>query len=507
MARLHLNAAANLAGQAAPAAVSVVLIPLYVRWLGPEAYGLVGFFATAQAAFQLFDLGLSVTMNRELARYSASPAQAAKACDFVRTLELTYWAIGVLLGIALALAAPLISRHWLGQSSLPVPVVEQALAIMGLVTALQWPLSLYEGGLLGLQRQVDLAAIKIGVALLGGAGAVATLLWISPTVTAFFVWQALVAAVQVALLAWMVKNGLPRIDRPPAFSSQLLRASWRFAAGMSGISITAIVLLQADKVVLSRLLPLEQFGYYSVAAVVSGAIPMLVAGPVFNAVFPRLTALVASGQAAPAEDVYRGASQVVVVVAVPLVAALALFAGEVLEAWTRVPALATFGAPVLGWLVVGSGLNALMTLPCALQLAHGWTGVGLRLNLALVALQVPALLLAAPRYGAVGAAATWAAVNGAYLLAGLPLTHRRLLPSQGWRSMFRELVAPALAGATLVGAVRLFAHPEGTLTTVATVALAVIAGLAAAMLSAPFTRGWAVALVEGRPGRAGQGAP
>jgi hypothetical protein len=35
---------------------------------------------------------------------------------------------------------------------------------------------------------------------------------------------------------------------------------------MSGITITALVLMQLDKVILSRLLPLKFFGYYILLA-------------------------------------------------------------------------------------------------------------------------------------------------------------------------------------------------------------------------------------------------
>ena len=45
-----------------------VFVPVYISYLGIEAYGLIGLFATLQAWLSLLDLGLSPTLNREMAR-------------------------------------------------------------------------------------------------------------------------------------------------------------------------------------------------------------------------------------------------------------------------------------------------------------------------------------------------------------------------------------------------------------------------------------------------------
>ena len=38
---------------------------------------------------------------------------------------------------------------------------------------------------------------------------------------------------------------------------------------MSGIAVLAVILTQMDKVILSRMLPLEMFGYYALASTVA----------------------------------------------------------------------------------------------------------------------------------------------------------------------------------------------------------------------------------------------
>jgi hypothetical protein len=50
--------------------INIVMVPLYVRYMGTEAYGLVGFFAMLQAWFQLLDIGLTPTLAPEGPAYS-----------------------------------------------------------------------------------------------------------------------------------------------------------------------------------------------------------------------------------------------------------------------------------------------------------------------------------------------------------------------------------------------------------------------------------------------------
>jgi O-antigen/teichoic acid export membrane protein len=113
MTRLQLNLLSNFAGQGWAALMSLAFVPLYIKFLGIEAYGLIGFYAMLQAAIQILDLGLTQTMNREMARYSALPEKSSEARHFVRTLEIGYWAIGIFVGAVVLVISPFIASHWI----------------------------------------------------------------------------------------------------------------------------------------------------------------------------------------------------------------------------------------------------------------------------------------------------------------------------------------------------------------------------------------------------------
>ena len=70
--RVKLNIIANYSGKAWMTLMSLAFIPLYIKFLGIEAYALIGFFATLTSIFGVLDLGLSATLNREFGRASVT---------------------------------------------------------------------------------------------------------------------------------------------------------------------------------------------------------------------------------------------------------------------------------------------------------------------------------------------------------------------------------------------------------------------------------------------------
>jgi O-antigen/teichoic acid export membrane protein len=475
--QVKLNAAANILGRGWSALLGFAFIPLYIRLLGIEAYGMIGFFSTLQAVFALLDMGLSTTLNREVARLSAQEATAPQQRDLVRTLEVVYWGAALLIAAVVTFAAPLIATHWITVERLPPHVVEQTLMMMGVVIAMQFPFTLYQGGLAGLQRQVLLNAIVVLGATLRFAGVVPVLLF-KPTLVAFFGWQLLVSAIQTTLAAGLLWRVLP--SGPMArFRSALLRNVWRFAAGMTGISITVVVLVQMDKVILSKLLPLERFGYYALASTIGGGLYMIIS-PLFTAVFPRFSQLIATGDERELAHLYHRASQAMAVILMPVALMVAVFAREGVLAWTRDANVAARTQWLVVLLTLGTALNGLMTVPYALQLASGWTRLTLVGNVVAIALLAPLNILLTHQYGEIGAAAVWVALNAGYVLISLQIMHRRLLVHE-LASWYRDDVGvPTLATIVTVFVAR-FVVPESVLVGKFALPVFALLGLAALM--------------------------
>lgn len=424
--------------------MSLIFVPLYIHFIGIEAYGLVGVFTTLQVISGIMDMGLSATLNREIARLSVLPDTAHEMRDLVRTFEVIYWVAAMLISGCVIILAPFMANHWLQAQNMAPNTIQQAVIIMGVAIAFQWPVGLYSGGLLGLQRQVLLNVVMVGIATLRGAGAVLLLWLISPTVQAFFVWQVIISAANVLLVSLYLWHAMPQNDSLPRFRKALLHKNWRFAAGVNGIILTVTVLTQTDKVLLSRLLPLEMFGYYTLAWAVAGNLHRLYI-PVFNAVYPRFTQLIALAKQDALKRIYHQGCQIVSILIIPPVLILAFFSHEILLLWTQNPVTANQAAPLVRLLSIGNLLFGLMSLPYALQLAYGWTKLAFYINILAILLLVPLMVLLVQIHGAVGAAWAWLILNAGYVPLNIYVMHRRLLPGEKWKWYKQDIGLPLLS--------------------------------------------------------------
>jgi len=326
-----------------------------------------------------------------------------------------------------------------------------AIVLMGLAAAAQWPCGFYSGGFSGLERQVVLNGLAVVFATVRNVGAVAVIIYVSPTIEAFLWWQVIISACQTLAFGYMLWQLLPSGKRSPMFRPSRLREVFAFTLGMTGIAALSFLLRQSDKVILSTLLPLNEFGYYTLAATVATALSGVIQ-PFFNALFPRYSGLVASGDEKKLTLLYHQSNQLLAVLVVSIAAVLAFFAVDILRLWTHEPALATKSGAILTILCIGTALNGLMNLPYALQLAYGWTRLALYQNIVSVTIVVPATWWLAERFGGIGPAFVWLALNLSYVLIGIPLMHRKVLPNEMGNWYRRDLLPPILA-ATAVAAI------------------------------------------------------
>lgn len=456
MSLLRNNVLSNLVGQGAVAVLNLLVVPWYIVHMGVESYALVGVYASLQAMFAVLDMGLSQTLGREVAVHSTRPPGTTGLLDIARTLEVIYALGAVLMFVGIAASADYLAYRWLKPVELPAATVAQVLWIVGLVMALRWPLTLYTGGLYGLQRQLLLNAWVVGFTLLQTLGALGILILVSPTVEAFFAWQAAVAVTQTLVTRWVFWRCLP--DGRGRFSLAAVRHTWRFAAGMAAISLLSTILTQADKVVLSRLVDLKAFGYYVLASTAAAVLYKL-SFPIFNAFLPKMTQQHSLGDEEGLRHTYRLGCQLLALAIVPGALILAVYAEPVLALWTGNPDLVKHVSLIFALIVIGNALNSLMVMPYALQLAYAWTRLSMVQNILSVLAFVPLIYGGVRAFGSVGAAAAWLVLNVLGMLGGLWAMHRRLLASEQARWYRDSLLVPLLSGGLALAAAQLLPVP------------------------------------------------
>jgi O-antigen/teichoic acid export membrane protein len=449
---LRVRITANLVGSVGRAALNLLGIPWLIHRIGIEAYGLISLLTTLQVAATLLDLGLAPTLTREMAVAVAQPERRRIAAQTARAIEWSYAALAVVLGLALLAASPW-APEWVRAGRLSPGSIRQAVALMAAVVAVQWPTVLYISALQGLGREVTMNRITLGGAAATWIGAVLMLDHVAPTVQVFLGWEAIIGAAQTLVLMLTFHRALPEL-RGARPSLAHLRGIRRFAGGMSVVTAVGLLLVNLDKVILSRLVPLDVFGYYALAGTVAAGLGVL-NSPVITVLSPDFTRVAAQGDEAHLRGLYHSGSQVMALFTLPAAVVIAFFSREVILAWTGQPETAARSAILTSLLVSGAALAALAALPYRLYAAYGRTRLLLAAYGIGAAVFIPFIVALTLRYQAVGAGVACVALNAAYVVILPVLVHRRVLRGEAWRWLLGGVVLPLLACTAVAGSLKM----------------------------------------------------
>lgn len=443
------------------AAMSILFVRYYLQYLSIELYGIIGFFSSLQAVLTLLDGGISPALSREIARLSAVPGKEQEMRDVSRTLETLCWLIALAVGGIAFLVSPLVAKYWLQSDQIPVNTIYHALVLMSISLIFQWTINFYTGGLIGLQRQTAYNVVNVIGVTLRSVGAYLVLAFVSPTIQAFLLWQLVTSLLTVILMAAVYWKYLPKTSSRAKFRFDLLKNLWRYAAGMTGIGVVALILTQSDKLILSRLLTLEYFGYYTLATTLANTVMGVAVGSIGSAFFPQYSQLVARDDISGLRELYHRSCQAMSVFLLPIMVMLTLFSFETLRLYTGNAEIAANTYILLSLIAIGFGFNGLMTLPYFIQLAFGVTKLAFYINVGAIIILIPFMIFATAKYGAVGGAITWAALNILYVVVGLQFMHRIMLQGELKKWYVTDVGIP-LASVLIVASVFRIIMPDVT---------------------------------------------
>lgn len=427
---LKKNIAANYASQIYVTVIGIILVPLYLKYMGAEAYGLVGFFAMLQAWFNMLDLGLSPTIARESARYHGGAMLALDYRRLFRALSVIFAMIATVGGVALLCMSQTIAARWLNVETLPLTEVVFAVQIMAISVALRWMSGLYRGVLSGAERHIWLSSFTALVATLRFIGVMGSMWLWGFTPRVFFIHQAIVALLEVGGLFLMCRNLLPAVRSSVeviGWSFLPVRQRLKFALTIAFTSSVWVLVTQTDKLILSGILPLAEYGYFTLAVMVASGI-MVISGPVGGAIMPRMARLHAEGQHDELIRVYRSATQLVTVVAGAAAITVTFCAEPFLYAWSGSKELAANAAPILRLYAIGNGILIVGAFPYYLQYAKGDLRYHLIGNIVTGLGLIPCIIYAATNNGAIGAGWVWLSFHFFGLLTWARYIHQRLAP-------------------------------------------------------------------------------
>jgi O-antigen/teichoic acid export membrane protein len=447
---LGVNIGANLVGRAYSLGANYLFLPFYINILGVEAFGLIAFYAVLLGVSAIADVGLSATF----ARQSAREGDPSRLADMLGTSERILFAAVSVFAIAVFTASGWLAEHWFQASgALPAAEMVWPLRLMAVMLVPQMLVTLYSAGLLGLQHQVAANVLQTVLITLRAGMVILVILW-RPDLTLFFGWQVGVTVI-LAIFArvTLLRAMTVKATSPLRFAWPSLRPHLAYAGGLIAITAISTINTQLDKILISRLFSITDFGYYSIASTLA-QLPIAVAIPIGVAFFPRLVASVAERDR-DLTPIFGDFLRLVAFMSGLASIGLALFAAELLQLWLQT-SVAPVLPPLVATLAMGSFLLCINTPPYYLCLARGRSWLVVAVALATLAVSLPCLLLGIRFYGLWGGALAWLFLNSVNL-ALLAATVELAALGASVSAMLRATVGSALLAALPLLAARWFA--------------------------------------------------
>ncbi len=446
MSHLRGNISANLLANVWATLLAIGLTPAYVALLGIESYGLIGFYMSWIAILGIIDTGIATAALRETAWLRERPQERARIPTLIRTLELIYWTIVVALGCILFAAAWWFGDAWFSSVVLSPGLIRSALLLMVASLVLQMPSGLYVGGLMGLQHQIECSAFTAAFGTLRGVGALAVLM-AQPDIRMFFGWHIVVSALQTGVLRWRLMSHMT--GHRPHYSHLVACSVRSFAGQMSVVTALSLLMVQADKMILSRLISLEAFGAYMLAWTAASGLSRL-STPLTHAFSPQFTALVARNDCEGLSTRLRLASQLTGILMLPPGVLLVILGRPALFVWTGNGPVSDRAAPLLAVLAVGTVLTACSYPALSTLYSRGEMKPVIAVNVGAALTLLPLMAMAALSAGALGAAACWT-TYGLVTYVSYQAIALKMLPGAGLMARIAaDFLAPAAASVAVV---------------------------------------------------------
>ena len=433
----------------------LAFVPFYIKYLGIESYGLIGIFGVIQIWLSLIDGGITQVIIREVAGVGNKADGIQYIRNLIRSIEIMLYTILFIFTFVVWIGSNSLAVHWVHAESISINEVAGAFSLMGVYAALGIVENFYKSILIGCQRQVMLNVAMSIIATVRGLGSLVLLLWVSQTIIDFFLWQVALSLASVIFYMMSAYGSILKHPGKTCFSVDVLKPIRPFFLGTVAISFFGFLMSQSDKIILSKMVSLELFGFYTVAYLLSSSIRIL-AQPIDQAICPKLIKYWKANDVARLIDTYHKASQLTAVIVGGVGIFIIFFGGQVLELWIGNKNTADNVYPILWILTVGMVLNVMMHGPGNIQMVLGRTTLGVKTNLLLAIIFLPLIYVLVLNYSVIGAAISWVLLNIGYVLVVPKLMHKEILVDGSNEWYIKDWLLPLLAAFSMASLLKIF---------------------------------------------------
>jgi O-antigen/teichoic acid export membrane protein len=405
LTRGHLlarNTLQNLIGICAPLLVGVLCVPLVVRGLGTDRFGVLTLAWAVIGYVTVFDLGL----GRALTQLVANRLGAGEEHE-IPSLAWTCMFLLLFVGFVGAIVGIVISP-WLIHRVLKVPPALQpetlhAFYLLALAVPVITSMAALRGLLEAQQRFGLVNAVRIPMGILTFVVPLLVLRYsrsVFPVVAALMVARVIAWGVHLLLCLGVTPGLREHISWRRSAVGPLLR----FGGWMTVTNIVGPFMVTFDRFVIGALLSVGAVAYYATPFEAVMKL-LLIAGAVVGVMFPAFSTSFAQDYNRAAV-LFDRTLKYLVIILFPVILPVIVFARDGLKLWLG-PDFAQHSTHVLQWLALGVFINGLSQVPFAFVQGAGRPDLTAKLHLVELPVYLATLWWVVRAHGLDGVAMVW----------------------------------------------------------------------------------------------------
>ncbi len=439
----RINLISNIIGRTWAMIASLVFVPVYLKYLGKEAYGLVTFFITLQSILSILGLGLSKTLRREFASGDDSPESRNIKYSVLRSIEFVYIIIGIIIVMICYFGATFLVSSWLSIGKLDQAEIISTIQLMGFSIAFQMLAHLYQGGMFGLEYQVLANAVQTFWTLLKYVGATLLLIFVNINVFYFFLWYVIsdflfvIVSRKLVIVLLNVKLKWRLID------FYLSKDVLRFSIGIMGVSVIATISTQVDKLIISRELSLIELGSYN-TAYTAASLMYVFASAISIVAFTRFTRDYSLKKLVSLRRNYIAINNSMTTLVTAIGSFMCVFSEELILLWTQNKEITILAMQSAKMLIIGAMFLAMQVIPFEFALACGNTRINNIMGIGSVTLTITLTPVLINIYGLKGAGFSYMIIMILSTLFLQIFVNQKYINNQICKWLFRKVGASIL---------------------------------------------------------------
>lgn len=396
------NISWNLGGQIAPLIAALVSIPLLIKMIGVDRFGIMTIAWMLIGYFSLFDFGLGRALTQVVAKKLATNKNS-EVPTLVWSGLILMTALGLFAGIVVLSVSHLVVYNIL---NIPADLRNEAQHSF-YVLAASIPMVVVATGLRGVLeakqefRSINLVRIPLGVMMYLAPLCV---LPFTQSLVPIFISLMIVRLVTTCVLAYLCWKSFENI-RHIKFSMEFLPELFQFGGWLTVSNIVSPIMVQMDRFIIGAILTMSAVAYYTTPYEVVTKL-LVVPASIAGVCFPMFTKLMGEREQVALEKLYVRSCVWIFSLMIPAALIFIIFGSEILKIWLNKD-FALQSSLVLKILTVGVVINGIAQIPYAYIQGAGRSDITAKLHIFELIIYLPLLFFLIKSFGINGAAIAW----------------------------------------------------------------------------------------------------